>query len=321
MAKILTIEALQSDLAFVRRQLETLPSSPWGTARLMWEQRADEIGRQMEAVRSTPPTTASVALVFDGLPVIGQNDIRLDFSSEVLGCFQRIVTASLAALTDQAVAKKGRVKGAKQSKLYIRDIVRGSMGFLLEELSPPQAGMLETPLKSAVDQATVFISSLNTATNEQFASTIDGASPRLVGAVQKFAKVLKGAGATAKIVGDDKKVELSLEDVNRLNDRFTSVTVHEENATLSAVLLGVLPDSHTFELEVEGQDGVLKGSAADDLVEKYVADQKFKDQLLLKPVTAHLVYSRTYRNGSLLREQVTLENLEPRAIPENFGRF
>src|SRR5690606_7745138 len=119
-------------------------------------------------------------------------------------------------------------KGAQQSKLYIRDIVRGSMGFLLEELSPPQVDMLETPLKSAVDQATVFISSLNAATDEQFETEIDSASPRLVGAVQKFTKVLKAGGATAKIVGDDKQVELSLEDVNRLNERFTSVTVQEE---------------------------------------------------------------------------------------------
>ncbi|WP_108610053.1 hypothetical protein [Aminobacter sp. MSH1] len=321
MAKLLTIEALQSDLAFVQRQLETLPPSPWGTARLMWEQRADEISRQMELLRGASPTTASVALVFDGIPVIGQNDIRLDFSSDALGSFQKIVTASLATLNDQAVATKGKVKGAKQSKLYIRDIVRGSMGFLLEELSPPQADMLETPLKSAVDRATVFISSLNTATEEQFAEVVDTASPRLVGAVQKFAKVLKGAGATAKIVGDDKRVELSLEDVNRLNERFTTVTVNEENATLDAVLLGVLPDSHTFELEVEGQEGVLKGTATDDLVEKYVADHQFKDQLLLKPVRATVVYSRIYRSGNLLREQITLENLEPRVVPENFGRF
>ena len=312
------MEALESDLAFVQRQLEALPASPWGTTRLMWTQRADEIRREMETVRGVAPITASVALVFDGLPVIGQDDIRLDFSSDALGSFQKIVTASLATLNDREVAAKGKVKGARQSKLYIRDIVRGSMGFLLEELSSAQADMFETPLKSAVDQATLFISSLNTATEEEFASAIDSASPRLVGAVQKFAKVLKGAGATAKIVGDDKRVELSLEDVKRLNDRFRNVTVHEENATLDGLLLGVLPDAHTFELEVQGQDGVLKGTASDDLVEKYVADQQFKDQLLLKPVRAHLAYTRTYRNGHLLREQITLENLEPRVAPVNF---
>jgi len=321
MAKLLTIEALQSDLAFVQRQLETLPPSPWGTARLMWEQRAEEIGRQMKALQGASTVTASVALIFDGLPVIGQEDIRLDFSSDALGSFQKIVTASLATLNNQTVATKGKAKGAKQSKLYIRDIVRGSMGFLLEELAPQQADLFETPLKSAVDQATIFISSLRTANEEQFASTIDNAPPRLVGAVQKFAKVLKGAGATAKIVGDDKRVELSLDDVNQLNERFTTVTVHEESVTLAGVLLGVLPDSHTFELEVEGQEGVTKGAASDDLVEKYVTDQQFKEQLLLKPVKAHLVYSRTYRNGNLLREQITLENLEPRFVDQNFGRF
>src|SRR5690606_27431925 len=106
MAKLLTIEALQSDLAFVQRQLETLPHSPWGTARLMWEHREDEINRQMETLQGVSTATASVALVFDGLPVIGQADIRLAFSSDVLRSCQKIVTASLATLNDEPVASR-----------------------------------------------------------------------------------------------------------------------------------------------------------------------------------------------------------------------
>lgn len=320
MANLLAIEALEADKAFAERQLETIPANPWGTARLMWEQRLSELAQQIDKLRGSTPSSASVALVFDGLPVVGQDDIRLDFSTESLGAFQKIVTASLATVNDQTVAARGKIKGAKHSKLYIRDIVRGSMGFLLEELSPPQADMFETPLKVAVDQATDFISSLNVASEQDFASTIDAASPRLVGAVQKFAKVLKSAGATAKLVGDKHRLELGIEDVNRLNERFATVTLQEEDVVLDAVLMGILPDSHTFELEVDGQVGVLKGSATDDLVEKYVADEGFKDRLLLKPVKAYLAYSRTYRNGNLLREQITLENLEPRVANENIGR-
>ncbi|MEW9808778.1 hypothetical protein ABUE31_22595, partial [Mesorhizobium sp. ZMM04-5] len=318
MPNLLAIEALEADKAFAERQLETLPDNPWGTARLMWEQRLSEITQKIEKLRGSTPLSASVALVFDGLPVIGQDDIRLDFSSDALGTFQKIVTASLATLNDKAVASRGKVKGAKHSKLYIRDIIRGSMGFLLEELTPSQTDLFQTPLKTAVDQATEFIAALNAADEADFVSAIDDASPRLVGAVQRFAKVLKDAGATAKIVRDEHRLDLSVEDVNRLNERFSAVTLREESVTLDAVLLGVLPDSHTFELEIDGQNAVLKGFATDDLVEKYVADQSFKDQLLLKPVKAYLLFSRIYRNGNLLREQVTLENLEPRIMNENF---
>lgn len=321
MPNLLSLEALEADRIYAQRQLETLPASPWGTTRLMWEQRLTEVTRQIEAMRVSVATSASVALIFDGLPVVGQGDIRLDFSADALTTYQKIISASLATLGDQKVAAKGKIKGAERSRLYIRDIVRGSMGFIIEELSPPQTDLFDTPLKQAVERATEFLTSLNTPSDDDFNSAIDAASPRLVGAVQKFAKVLKDGGATAKIVGAEQKLALGLEDVNRLSDRFTNVEVQEESITLNGVLLGVLPDSHDFELEVDGQDGVLKGSATDDLVAKYVADQAFKEQLLLKPVRAFLRYTRTLRNSKLLREQVMLENLEPRTEIENFGRF
>jgi hypothetical protein len=312
MANLLSIEALEADQVFALRQLESLPDSPWGTARLMWEQRLAEITRQIADMRVSAATSASVALIFDGLPVVGQGDIRLDFSTDALATYQKIISASLATLSAQEVAARGKIKGAARSKLYIRDIVRGSMGFIIEELSPPQTDMFNTPLKNAVEHATKFLTTLNTASEDDFNSAIEAAAPRLVIAVQKFTKVLKDGGATAKIVGAEHKLALGLEDVNRLSDRFTNVEVQEEVTTRQGVLLGVLPDSHEFELEVEGQDSVLKGSATDDLVEKYVADQAFKEQLLLKPVTAHIRYTRTFRKGKRLREQVMLENLEPR---------
>jgi len=308
----MSLESLEANRAFTQRQLETVGDTPWGTVKLMWEQRLAEINRQIEAIRISVGTSASVALIFDGLPVVGQSDIRLDFSADALTTYQKIIAASLATLADQQIAIKGKIKGAERSKLYIRDIVRGSMGFILEELSPPQTDLFNSPLKNAVESATQFLSALNTPSEEDFNALIDSSAPRLVSAVQKFAKILKDAGATAKIVGSEHKLALGIEDINRLSDRFTNVDIQEETVTLAGVLLGVLPDSHDFELEVDGHEHVLKGAATDDLVTKYVEDQVFKEQLLLKPVKAYVRYIRTYRNNNLLREQVTLENLEPR---------
>lgn len=310
MVNLLSIEALEFDKAFAKRQLETLTDTPWGTTRIMWEQRLADIDRQIEELRVDRRKTANVALVFDGLPVVGQGDIRLDFTTEVLGTYQKIIAASLASIREFQVAQKGVVKGSKNSKLYIRDIVRGSMGFVLEELSPPQTEMFDTPLKSAVDNTTQFLDTLNTDSDESFNAAIDSASPRMVSAVQKFTKILKDAGATAKVVGDQHKVSLGLPEVNRLFDRFTNVVVEEQEVVIKGILRGILPDSHDFELLNE-QDGVLKGAASDELITKYIDDAEFKDMLLLKPVVAYLRYTRTYRASRLLKEQVTLENLEP----------
>ena len=321
MPNLLSIEALEADRVFAQRQLESLPDSPWGTTRLMWEQRLAEITRQIEEAKVTAANSASVALIFDGLPVIGQGDIRLDFSTDILATYQKMISASLATMSAQQIATKGKIKGAGRSKLYIRDIVRGSMGFILEELSPSQTDLFNSPLKNAIEQATKFLASLNTPSIEDFNKAIDAAEPRLVSAVQKFSKILKDAGATAKIIGAEQRIALGVEDVNRLSEHFTGVENQEESVMRDGVLLGVLPDAHTFELEVDGDAEIWKGSVTDDLVEKYVADQIFKERLLLKPVRAFLRHTRTYRATRLLREQVVLENLEPRPNNDEAGRL
>jgi len=310
MPNLLSIEALEADRSFTQRQLAVAPESPWGTTRLMWEQRLNEINRQIEEMGVTRAASASVALIFDGLPVVGQGDIRLDFATEALGSYQKIVAASLATLEHQTISSRGKIKGAKKSKLYIRDIVRGSMGFILEELEPTQPELFSSPLKNAIEQATLFLASLNTPAMEEFNTAIDAAPPRLVGAVQKFAKVLRDAGATTKILGDEQKIALNFEEVKRLSDRFTTVEVKEEDGSVRGKLLGVLPDSHDFELAVDGGDGLIRGAISDELATRYIADPTFMEQLLLKPVLAHLKYTRTFRGGRMLREQVTLEYLE-----------
>lgn len=143
----------------------------------------------------------------------------------------------------------------------------------------------------------------------EFQSIVDDFPPRSLGAIQRFAKVLHDNGASAKIMADAHGVQLTHEDVMRLHTRLTSVNVHEERKSTPAVLLGVLPDEQSFEIKLEENEEVLKGWAAEHLIERYIADNSFKNEFLLQPITAHLVFSRTYRGSRLVREQVILEDL------------
>jgi hypothetical protein len=321
MPNLLSLESLENDRKFVEHQRDKAPKDRWGTTKMMWDQRLSEINEKIEEIKSTPGSRASVALIFDGLPVIGQGDIRLDFSTEALSSYQRIISAALASQNDEAIGAKGKVKGESKSKLYIRDIVRGSMGFILEELSPAQSDMFNSPLKNAVEQATLLISDLSRGSNEEFSAKLEATSPRLLGALQKFTKVLRDAGATTKIVGDENRVTLGLEDVSRLAERFSDVVVSEEDAVFDGVLLGILPDAHEFELQLPDGQGTIKGAVTDNLAEKYINDQKFKEQLLLKPVKATIKFTRTFRNETLIKQQISLENLEPRIENPLFGSF
>jgi hypothetical protein len=313
MPTLLSIESLEADRRYVERQLAETAASPWGTARLMWQNRLAEIDEQIQTLAASRSNYATVAVIFDGNPVIGSGDIRLDFTTDALDSYQKLVTLALAAkLAPEDLPQRGPLPGADQSRLFIRDLVRGSMGFILEEIVPDQHEMLPTALKDAVESATQLLTTLSDGTDEDFEATLENTQPRLVGAVQKFAKVLYEAGASTRIVGEERRISLSPDDVGRLSRRLSEVEVTEEVGTVDGVLLGVLPDSREFELRPPGDDSVtIKGSISEELALKYTADVAFKERLLLQPVRAKIKVIRTSRNGRLVRERRILEDLEP----------
>lgn len=313
MPTLLSIEALEADRRYVERQLAEVKDNPWATARHLWETRLAEIDAQIAALSASRSNYASVALIFDGNPVIGSGDIRLDFTTDALDSYQKIISLALAArLSDDALPARGRFPGADKSRLFIRDLVRGSMGFVLEEIAPEQHEMLPTTLKDTVESVTQLLTTLSEAADDVFESALESAQPRVVGAVQKFAKVLHEAGASTLIVGDERRLALSLSDVSRLSQRLSEVEITEESEMVDGVLLGVLPESREFELKPPGDDAdTIKGAISDDLALKYKADVAFKERLLLQPVRAQIKVVRTTRNGRLLRERRLLEALEP----------
>ncbi|ESY03577.1 hypothetical protein X753_21285 [Mesorhizobium sp. LNJC399B00] len=313
MPTLLSLESLETDRQFVERQRDEAKQGAWGTSRLMWENRLRELNLRIAELKAGSNSYASVALIFDGLPVIGQGDIRLDFSTDALNSYQKMISIALASQAGEDLPERGPVKGSGKGRLFIRDLVRGSMGFMLEELAPDQQEMIATPLKQAVESATALIGSMTAdQTDENFDALLADTQPRMVAAVQKFTKVLQEAGASTRIVGDEHAVGLTGPQVDALYKRLKTVEVKEDVEEVDGTLLGILPDAHQFEMRLPGDDGgTLKGSVADDLALKYLADLQFKETLLLKPVRASINYIRTMRNGKVIKEHKVLQNLVP----------
>lgn len=309
MPVLLSIEALEADRRYVERQITEAGDSPWGTARLMWQSRLADIDQQIAALAAGRSSYASVAVIFDGNPVIGSGDIRLDFTTEALDSYQKVVTLALASHNGVELSERGRLPAGDQARLFIRDLVHGSMGFILEELPPQQQEMLPSHLKEAVEDTTQLISNLSAGSDAEFEATLEVTQPRLVAAVQKFAKVLFDAGASTRIVGDERRLALSIDDVGRLSRRLGEVEVTEEVVPVDGVLLGVLPEARKFELRLP--DGTMEGAVSEDLALKYTSDTAFKERLLLQPVRAQVKFVRTKRNGRLVKERRVLEALEP----------
>jgi hypothetical protein len=146
------------------------------------------------------------------------------------------------------------------------------------------------------------------------------AQSRLVSSVQRFAKVIYQAGASTRILGDEQRLALSIDDVGRLSRRLSEVEITEEMIPVDGVLLGILPESREFELKPPGDDAVtIKGRISEDLALKYTVDAAFKERLLLKPVRAQIKLTQTKRNGRIVRENRVLEALEPSGPTEGSG--
>lgn len=90
MPTLLSSQELQDDLAFVSEQLRQ-HSDPYDTVRYMWLQRYEEIERQLKELAGSLVTHAEVALLFEGSPVRGSEDIKLAFATKMLDQYQAFV--------------------------------------------------------------------------------------------------------------------------------------------------------------------------------------------------------------------------------------
>lgn len=310
MPNLLTIESLEADRAYVARQLADTAESPWGTARIMWESRLREIDRELEAANSQRSNFASVALIFDGAPVVGSSDIQVDFATEALDSYQKIVALAVAAQISPELGIRGPMPGADRSKLFIRDIIRGSMGFVLEEIASEQAEMVPTALKNAVEQSTQLLSDLSSSTEETFNAVVAETQPRMINAIQRFTKSLHDSGANAKILGDKNRLALTSDQIRQLSARLNDVEISENTIDYVGTLLGVLPNSLEFELRLHDRDEtVIKGGVSHELASRYVADAEFQARFLLQTVRASVKVISTMRHGQTVRERYVLDAL------------
>jgi hypothetical protein len=80
---------------------------------------------------------------------------------------------------------------------------------------------------------------LSEASDEDFEAVLENLQPRLVSAVQKFAKVLYESGASTRIVGDEQRLALTIDDVGRLSRRLSEVEIIEEVEVRHCSLAGI----------------------------------------------------------------------------------
>lgn len=307
MAKQLTLKSLKNDLAFVESQIAA-SSDPTDTIQLMWEQRREALKREIAATEEQQDTHAHVALLFNGAPVVTSKEIKLDFATKVLENYQAIVSTLAAAKAGTELGARGRLPSSFASKLFIRDMVRGSVGFLIEEQEPTQRELIPSLLKEAVDEATTVLADLSSNDQHRFEDRMQELSPRTIGALKKLAKVLHDSGAETRIVDDEKELNLNYSDTASLHARLNEVEYTERTEKRRGVLLGLFPERKQYEFRSD-EGALFYGPVSDEFDAKFVSEPEFARAVLMQPSEVTFIVSSVFRASLLQREERTLQNI------------
>jgi hypothetical protein len=304
----LSSQSLKDDLAFVDEQLRR-HGDPYDTIRHMWQQRHDQLQQEIDDLETDFTMFAEVALLFEGSPVRGSEEIKLAFATKMLDQYQALVGTIAAEKGGAIVSAKGQVPKSFTSRLFIKDMLRGSVGFLLEEPKPDQGSLVPTVLKDAVEETTTALDDLASGEMETFDARVNSLSPRAVSAVKKIVKTLNEADAEIKIVGAENELRLDREKIGRLNVRLNEFEVFEDREEIGGMLLGILPDRQQYEFRI-GEDGpVIYGPVSEDLDERYLTSPDYAASILLKPARAQFLVVTKVHGGQVQSEQRILERI------------
>jgi hypothetical protein len=276
-------------------------------SRLGLEARLEELRQRIEHFHEEAnEPTASATLFFGGRPVVGGRGIESEFAGAAVTKFQDIVAKMLAHETG-GLGQRGIVPNKGAATLHITNIVRGSFGFLLEEIQPHQQ-LMETPLREAMNETTRLLDAFGEPDEEQFRTAVEAIDQRLLATTREFFNLMRQSGATLRLVTDESDQRFGDEAVARAAERATSTAVEDADETVVGQLAGVLPDAHQFEFRTADARGTLRGKVDRALTAEQLA--QFNRDWVNVDAIARIHIKRVLHNGAVVRESFTLLALE-----------
>lgn len=277
--------------------------------RLGLESRLAELNTQIAAQDLEPETThASAALFFGGRPVVGSQGVEAEFGTGAVATFQDLVSKVLAKNTS-GLGVKGPVANKSAATMHITNIVRGSFGFLLEEVQD-QTQLVGTSLKQAVEEASELLDIFGEADEERFQATVVEVDQRILATARDFFELMRQHGATLRMVAGESEFQFGAEAVARGVERASGTSIEEDEKSLEGQLAGVLPGAHQFEFRVAGGE-TLKGKV--DAAWTSADLERWNRELVGIDATMSAAVKRVLRHGQIARENYVLKGIVPKS--------
>jgi hypothetical protein len=259
MLRKLELQALRADLASVEALLSARTEDEDPIGFLQFSHRKSSLEDKIADLAAAEINTAEVALFFGGRPVMGSRGVNADFGAKAIEQFQNVITTRFAT-QGGSVGARGPVRQRERAHLMITDVVRGSFGFVLQESGLEQ--LVDSGLKNIVDDVVDILYRISTPDEEAFEAVTEQVDDRLLGSLRTFFKHLDDAGATLKIVEDEREFALQRDSIERARERTESLSITETDTSFHGRLY-ILPESRRFELHPSAGE-VVRGPISPD---------------------------------------------------------
>lgn len=268
------------------------------------QDRLAEIREEIYALEIPYDRNASLALFFSGAPVIGQRGIESEFASQAVGRFQDLVSKIMADELS-GLGERGPIPARATSTMHITNIVRGSFGFLLEEMND-QGEMVETALERAVEGAGKLLMAYSGENEEEFQIALGDTNGRIANAARDIFQLLSANDATLRLLTSQIDHSFYKADLDIALDRALSSNVEETVVSLNGVIAGLLPEGHMFEFR--SNDETIRGKISREVEagEIVVWNQRF----LGNEVRARFLKTAVFRDGEIARHSFKLLGID-----------
>ena len=260
MLKQLERDAIQADIAAVEALLKARTTENDPVGHMQFSRRLEDLTQRLHEVEASPSTSAEVGLFFGGRPVVGSYGILADFGGKAVAEFQALVSSAFAA-QEGALGARGRLPQRDRSQLLLTDVARGSFGFILHQAQDP--ALIDSEMKEVVSHAVDLVLRVSSPDEETFETLAEGVDGRVFGSLQSFFKVLDDAGATMRIVGDQRDFTLQRAEVALARGRTESIAFDETEGEITGTIY-ILPVSRRFELHPVAGGEALRGAISPD---------------------------------------------------------
>ncbi|ELA9373169.1 hypothetical protein QUO16_004493 [Vibrio parahaemolyticus] len=270
MPRKLRLNSLTADKSAVEKLLQESIEYGDFVGELQYQERLNELSNEISALQADVPTNASVALFFGGEPVLGSHGISASFAGNALDKFQTLINKTFANKESGALGERGKVPLKRNSNLMVTQVVKGSFGFVLDEISD-QIEITETALKSTVEDVLNMINTSAQNDEALFEELIDSLDKRILQSLKEFFEVLDKAHSTIRIVGDEQEYNLDSNLIHRARKRVESTDITECDEVITITLTGYLPEHCKFEGKLE--DGsFIYGTVSKQASKQYTQD-------------------------------------------------